>query len=270
MESLHDGLAGAHDFVNDYFKRLKNKSRGERRRQYASPGFPTQVESTAKALAELRVPSDLIKNLVTSAMEMRTQSQRMSRSELGLLNGLDSVTGGILADTSDSFLIWLDTIVQGLNQGVNEEIGSEIMKKIDADFSKPVQQLAEAISDQLAASKDYLLAAVESFRKGSKEEASVRTRKAWESCISFALTRLPSSAGLSSLEKKSVYVLEQIGLKDESKTVSKVKNLYEGRFLHALDSAEPLPEPELPFYIALTTGFVHLVDRTLNGSGARV
>ena len=252
---------GAYDIVYDFYKRLQGFSRVERRKLYASPEFPAQVESIAKTLKAMAFPNDQIKSLVSSAMQMRTASQQMSGGEMNWLAQGKLMPG--TADTNDSFFMWYDAIIQQLNQGMNTVIGQEIMRKIDDDFSEPIHQLAEAIPNDLKDSKEYLLGAVESFRKGSKEEASVRTRKAWESCVTFALSKLPKKGELTSLEKKSVYVLEQIGMQDKSKSVAKIKGLYEGRFLHALDAEEVLPEPELPFYIALTTGFVHLVSRML-------
>jgi hypothetical protein len=38
-----------------------------------------------------------------------------------------------------------------------------------------------------------------------------------------------------------------------------INNLFQQRFLHVLESNEDMPKPELPFYIAMTVGFVHLV-----------
>ena len=55
-------------------------------------------------------------------------------------------------------------------------------------------------------------------------------------------------------------------MKDESKSITRIKDMFEGRFLHALDSADKVADPEVPFYIALTTGFVHLVGSYLGQS----
>jgi hypothetical protein len=263
MSSGSQSVQDAYNFVYENFKRLQNYGRVERRKWYASPGFTKEVESIGAAIRAIGVPKELLSNLINSAMEMRTLSQQMSPGEMNWYAQLDRMPASS-PDNNDSFFMYYEAIIQQLNEGMNKVIGEDILRRIDTDFAQPIERLTETIPDELKTSKEYLLGAVDSFRKGNKEEAAVRTRKAWESSVSFALGKLPKKDGLTSLEKKSLYVLEQLGLKDESKSIAKIKNLYEGRFLHALESADKLSEPELPFYITLTAGFVHLVSRFLS------
>jgi len=250
----------AYSFVTNYHGQLGNMNPAQRRRHYTTDEFPVHVESCARAFKTLGVPSDLIASLVNAGMEMRTESQRLGYAQLQSSRTV-AIPPFSYEDTNDTFQAWFNTLIDAINQGINDALAKAIMSKIDADFAEPSQRLAETISDEQKEPKALLLRAITSFKQGRKEESSVLTRKAWEATVTYALSRLPKKKDLDSLQKKTVFVLEQMGLKDESESITKIKNVYEGRFLHFLDSEEALPEPELPFYIALAIGLVLLIDR---------
>jgi len=251
----------AYKVLNEYYKRLKHASRIERRKMYVDSDFLKKLDSIAQALKSVGISRQDIETIVLFGTEIRAKTQNMSDHFLKFLASMDK--SDLETDVDDTFFMSLENTIHQLNEQMNKAVGDDIMQKIDAQFAESIQSLTESIPEDLGTSKKYLLDAVESFRKGSKEEAAVRTRKAWESCVTFALTKLPEKEKLNSLEKKSIYVFEQLGMKDESKLVARIKGLYEGRFLHALETNEEIQEPELPFYIALTAGFVHLVASAL-------
>lgn len=228
-------------FLRDELRRMGVNGRMD---SYRRPDFDDQPLSIGRALREAGVERDLIQNLANFGSEMRTRAINGER---------------ISWDSEDSFYTYLDGLVSTLVATESRQITRRVMSQIDSDFAEPVKVLADKLPDELGVSKKRLLDAVESFRGGQKEESALFTRQAWEACVNFGISKLPPKRGLDSLTKKTEYVLESLAMQDKSKSINHVKNLFEGRFLHVLDSSEKVPDPELPFYIALTTGFVHLV-----------
>jgi hypothetical protein len=211
---------------------------------YRRPDFDDQLLSIGRALREAGVERDLIQNLMNFGAEMRTKS----------LNG-EVVT----AESQDSFYVYFEGLVSRLVAKEGVGIVQKVMSQIDSDFAEPVRGLVEALPKNLAQSKERLISAVKSFQEGRKEESALFTRQAWEACVNFGLSKLPRTRGTDSLTKKTEYILNSLAMRDKSKSINHVKNLFEGRFLHVIDSNEKVPDPELPFYIALATGFVRLV-----------
>lgn len=245
--------------------KLRNDGPNGRRQWYASPAFPDELAGIARALKEAGVDNDLIRNLIGFGTEMMTNTRNMTAAEWAVVRTWDILErqGMGWTDSTDSFFVYLDGLMNRLVATEASDLKRRILREIDSDFATPVQALVEALPDEFAQSRRHLSDAVVSFQQGRKEESALFTRKAWESCVNFALSRLPSEKGLDSLTKKAEYVLGRLEMGDKSNSINRIKNLFEGRFLHVIDSGEKMPDPELPFYIALTTGFVHLVASSL-------
>lgn len=252
------------EFILDYRRGLESQSRLQRRKRYASDFFQEELERIGKTLRNLGYSKERVASLIHFGMEMQVTSQKLSEADFKAMKQVESLPFlGAFSDVTDGFLLNIRAIADEIISSRGMAVEKEILNKIDVGFSESIGVLVMTIKDELLESRKHLMEAVEAFASGNKDEASVKTRKAWESCVNFALSRLPRENGLGSLNKKSKYVLDQLGFKDKSKSIAEVKNLYEGRFLHVLSSNDKVEDPELPFYIALTAGFVHLVSSHL-------
>ena len=99
------------------------------------------------------------------------------------------------------------------------ELATDTMRKIDAEYVASMQSLSSLLSQDLATARDRIDEALQSYAQGRKEEAALRTRKAWEACVNFALTKLPKKPQLDSLSKKSRYVLDSLEQQDQSSLI---------------------------------------------------
>ena len=253
-------------FLTDYLRKLELETAEDRYNRYASKDFPKQLEKIGRALKELGVDRESLEMTIRAGGKMINQARGFSpldwqsirrHSELQrvmMKKGMHSIE-----TSDDSFYIFLWADVHDLIARRSGETAEEILRRVDSDFSGAASVLASSVPASMEKSRTMILQALSSFREGRKVEAAAYTRRAWESCVNYALSKLPAKEGLNSLNKKSKYVLEMMEQKDASKSITDIKNMFEARFLHEIESDSPLPEPEIPFYVALTLGFVHLV-----------
>lgn len=253
-------------FLTKYFRTLELEVAEERYRRYASKDFPNQLGKVGRALKELNVDSERLEFTLKAGGKMIDQAKTLSPWDWGIIRRHSELQrvmmkkGMTPLDTpDDSFYTFLWADVNDLVARKSGETAEGILHKVDSDFSGSASVLASGIPTSMEKSRTLVLQALFSFKEGRKVEAAAYTRRAWEACVNYALSKLPKAEGLNSLNKKSKYVLEMMEQKDKSRSMTDVKNLFEGRFLHEIESEESLPEPEVPFYIALTLGFVHLV-----------
>lgn len=253
-------------FLTEYFHRLELETAEERYRRYASKDFPKQLEKIGRALKELGVDGEKLELTMKAGGKMIDQASGISPWNWQIIKRHSNLQRTMMKkgmhplDTpDDSFYTFLWVDVHDLIARRSNETAEEILRRVDSDFSGAASVLASGIPTSMEKSRTMVLQALFSFREGRKVEAAAYTRRAWEACVNYALSRLPSAEGLNSLNKKSRYVLDMMEQKDMSKSITDIKNLFEARFLHEVESENPLPEPEIPFYIALTLGFEHLV-----------
>lgn len=229
---------------------------------YTGADFPKRLTEVATILSKRGIHQDLISQLVATGMYQRTYYERIKPTELMIAN-LRTSASFLFPTGSDPFLVILTPLVDKVTRDRDNADTGRILKQIDAEFKVPIDELISTIPTGMESAKENLVKAARSFSEGRAEESALFTRMAWESCVNFALTKLPKGKGLDSLSKKTQYVLDQIGLLHQSKFISNLKNLYEGTFLHALDAKAQVESQDLPLYIALTIGFVHLVASRL-------
>lgn len=239
---------------------MRSITGAQRRRFYGSRDFPPQLEKISLIVRDM-FGKQRAQILADAGIEMRNTAMRMSTFEFQplMLNNDFSKTN----DNTDSFFMHVNAIADEIITRENAVLGQTLRQKIDADFANPIESLVTTIPRELKQSADFLEKALESFRAERDEECAVRTRKAWESAVNYGVAKLPKQTDLNSLSKKTKYVLGQLVNKDATKTITRVKDIFETLFLHVLDTQEPIPEPELPFFIALTAALVLSVARML-------
>ena len=253
-------------FLTEYSRGLELETAEERYRRYGSKDFPKELEKVGRALRDLGVESEKLELVVKAGGRMMEQSLGMSPWEWQIIRRHSDLQRAMMNKgmppvdaPGDSFYTFLRANVLDLIGRRSDETSEEVLRRVDSGFSGAASVLAAGIPNSMEKSRNLVLQALFAFREGRKVEAAAYTRRAWEACVNYALSKLPTAEGLSSLNKKSKYVLEMIEQKDRSKSITEIKNLFEARFLHEIESEKPLPEPEIPFYIALTLGFEHLV-----------
>jgi len=230
---------------------------------YAKSDFEMKLRGIATILRRRGVPAEIVAQVVATGLSQRTHFERIQPGELTLMSF--SRSAGILFPqaSADPLLQILSPLIEQIAAERDAADTGKILRAIDAEFEAPIDGLIALTPSELEGAKNNLVKATKSYGENRPEESALFTRMAWECCVNYALTKLPEAKGLHSLSSKTKYVLEQIGLREKSKLINELKNLYEGSFLHVLEGKEKITQQDLPFYIALTTGFVNLTARRL-------
>ncbi len=257
------GLDKDLEALEDFEQELQYLDIGKLLKFYTNSSFRNKLMKIAAILQRRGIHPDLVAELVRTGLKQRTYYERIKPNELTL--GYFQRSAGFLFPTTggDPLLELLRPMVDKVASDRDSLDTKKVLQAIDAEFETPVDELIGLIPSELEEAKNYLVKATKSFAEGRSDESALFTRKAWESCVNYALGKLPREKGHESLSSKTKYVLDQIGQTEQSRFINDLKNLYEGRFLHVLEETEKMVEQDLPFYIALTTGFVNLVARRL-------
>jgi len=242
----------------EFERNLKSFGAQDRLEYYRTPQFHTQFLQIAQILKLFRVDQKQIIELTKAAAAMRSIAQRILEPP-----GVELPFPRPIPNNSDQFIESLSRVVDAVGSITATEFRDQLLREIDSDYAQPMSALISLIPDELRMAKERLGTATESFASGRKEESVLYARKAWESCVNYALSRLPKKNGLDSLGKKTRYVLDEMERGDQTDLMVKIKGLFDGKFLHQIEALESFEEPEVPFFIALTTGFVHLVSQRL-------
>ena len=256
-------LAGSDPFEDllDIEKNIRSKSIVQRLHFYASPEFERTLEEIGKILKILKLDGLNLSGVIFTGHSVTVYAKRTAiPAEDSTASALVLLVGAF----KDTFLTQFEHAVGLVSSNKIKEMTQSTLTKIDSGYSETVKRLVFLLPEDFDSAKARLDEALNSFAAGRKEEAALKTRKAWETCVNFALTKLPKKKGLESLRQKSIYVLESLQQGDDGGIIVNVKDLYERKFLHEIESDKPMKEPEIPFYIALTLGFLHLVASGLS------
>lgn len=198
------------------------------------------------------------KSLTLEAARMRTFAKRFLPQP-----GMSYVSPPPIPDFEDAFGKRLMDVINKLSAKEETRETERLQKAIDGSYATPTLALLSLIPDELKVSRAKLEEAVTAFARGDKDIAVLSTREAWEACVNYALSQLPPNPKLQRDRDKAKYVWSQVGKQDSSGLFVEVKNLFEGAFLHMIEGTPKVTDPEVPFFISVTVGFVHLVSETI-------
>lgn len=245
----------------EFERRLSSISYSSRMAYYDSQRFDAHVVELGSILKSEGVAKDAIIDLATEAGQMKVKAKKDSPHAL-----TPSPFDALSSAFKDDFREALDDAVEEVSEIQANREADRLLKAIEGNFVAPLQKLTSMIPNELAASRKYLDEAIDFLSAEDRVAAVVSTRKAWESCVTFALSRLPPNPNLERARDKAKYVWAQLGQQDNSGLFVNVKQLFEGAFLHKIEGQTSPREPEVAFFIALTLGFVHLVSEALASS----
>ena len=163
---------------------------------------------------------------------------------------------------NDQHMVYLTSVVNSVAMIQADQFTQRLLAEVNAEYSNQMRTLARMLPNELQLSRSKLDDALTSFAQGHGPEAVLFAREAWEACVNFGIARMPGfepRRGQGSLHERSVYVLNKIIESNRSDLVVSVKELFDRVFLHVLESSENVSSEEIPFFIAYTTGFAHLV-----------
>lgn len=252
----------AYEFLVKFEAGIGRLDTEQRTRKYARDQFLEDLGEAGKSFKILGLTSQLIMMLIQEGQKVHEQSRRQVSANPEMATLLKDAVR-MYGFEIDAFLQTFKPLMEAVVVNRTKQKAQVLFETIEGKYALQMKELSQAIPNQLEKSRELVGQALESFRAGRKEEATLYTRKAWEACVNFALERLPKQVDLRSLTKKTKYVLAEIEQGDRAEAIVRIKDLFEGRFLHELESTEPIQEPEIPFYIALTVGFIHLVSKAL-------
>lgn len=243
--------------VFEYERNLRSFDSRNRLEYYRTSQFENDISYFGRLFRDLGISEQEIQNYIQAASSARIDALR-------LLDAPDIVypLPRPINYQTDQHMVFLTSIVNSVANMQATQLAQRLLTEVNAEYSIEMRTLARLLPNELQTSRRKLDDALNSFATGHRDEAVLYTRDAWEACVSFGLSRLPGYSppdGHDSHRQRAIFVIDKINETYQSRLTVSVKQLFETQFLHFFEAPRTVRPEEIPFFIAYTTGFAHLV-----------